>query len=69
MAGDELTIPRLLQTIKLTGAVQNPLAVSYKEDFTLKEYIAEAGGYTVNANKKKCMLLTRMGFPIKFVRF
>jgi protein involved in polysaccharide export with SLBB domain len=47
MAGDELTIPRLLQTVKLTGAVQNPLAVSYKEDFSLKEYIAEAGGYTV----------------------
>ena len=52
MAGDELYIPRLLQTVKLTGSVQNPLAVSYKESFTLKDYIAEAGGYTSNANKK-----------------
>jgi protein involved in polysaccharide export with SLBB domain len=52
MAGDQLTIPRLLQTIKLTGGVQNPLAVSYKEGFSLRDYIAEAGGYSENANKK-----------------
>jgi protein involved in polysaccharide export with SLBB domain len=38
MAGDQLTIPRLQQTIKLSGGVQNPLAVSYKEGFTLKDY-------------------------------
>ena len=52
MAGDQLTIPRLLQTIKLTGGVQNPLAVSYKEGFSLRDYIAEAGGYSQNAIKK-----------------
>ena len=69
MAGDELTIPRLLQTIKLTGAVQNPLAVSYKEDFTLKEYIAEAGGYTVNANKKKMYVTYANGVSNQIRKF
>jgi protein involved in polysaccharide export with SLBB domain len=69
MAGDELTIPRLLQTVKLTGAVQNPLAVSYKEDFTLKEYIAEAGGYTVNANRKKMYVTYANGVSNQIRKF
>ena len=69
MAGDELTIPRLLQTVKLTGAVQNPLAVSYKEDFSLKEYIAEAGGYTVNANRKKMYVTYANGVSNQIRKF
>jgi protein involved in polysaccharide export with SLBB domain len=69
MAGDELTIPRLLQTVKLTGAVQNPLAVSYKEDFSLKEYIAEAGGYTINANRKKMYVTYANGVSNQIRKF
>jgi protein involved in polysaccharide export with SLBB domain len=69
MQGDELTIPRLLQTVKLTGAVQNPLAVSYKEDFTLNEYIAEAGGYTVNANRKKMYVTYANGVSNQIRKF
>jgi len=69
MAGDELTIPRLLQTIKITGAVQNPIAVSYKEDYTLKEYIAEAGGYTANANRSKSYVTYSNGVSNQKRRF
>ncbi len=69
MAGDELTIPRLQQTVKLTGAVQNPLAVSYKEDFSLKEYIAEAGGYTINANRKKMYVTYANGVSNQIRKF
>lgn len=69
MQGDELTIPRLLQTVKLTGAVQNPLAVSYKEDFTLNEYIAQAGGYTVNANRKKMYVTYANGVSNQIRKF
>jgi protein involved in polysaccharide export with SLBB domain len=69
MAGDELSIPRLLQTVKLTGAVQNPLAVSYKEDYTLKEYIAEAGGFTVNANRSKTYVTYANGISNQIRKF
>lgn len=69
MSGDELSIPRLLQTVKLTGAVQNPLAVSYKEDYTLKEYIAEAGGFTVNANRSKTYVTYANGISNQIRKF
>jgi protein involved in polysaccharide export with SLBB domain len=69
MAGDELSIPRLLQTVKLTGAVQNPLAVSYKEDYTLKEYIAEAGGFTASANRSKTYVTYANGISNQIRKF
>jgi len=69
MAGDQLTIPRLLQTIKLTGGVQNPLAVSYKEGFSLRDYIAEAGGYSEDANKKLTYITYANGVSNQIKRF
>jgi protein involved in polysaccharide export with SLBB domain len=69
MAGDQLTIPRLLETIKLTGGVQNPLAVSYKEGFSLRDYIAEAGGYSQNANKKLTYITYANGVSNQIKRF
>ncbi len=69
MAGDELIIPRLLQTVKLNGAVQNPLAVSFKENFTLKDYIAEAGGYSILANKKQIYVTYANGVSNQIRRF
>jgi protein involved in polysaccharide export with SLBB domain len=69
MAGDELIIPRLLQTVKLNGAVQNPLAVSYKEGFTLKDYVAEAGGYSILANKKQIYVTYANGVSNQIRKF
>lgn len=69
MAGDELMIPRLLQTVKLNGAVQNPLAVSYKERFTLKDYVAEAGGYSILANKKQIYVTYANGVSNQIRKF
>jgi len=69
MAGDQLTIPRLLQTIKLTGGVQNPLAVSYKEGFSLRDYVAEAGGYSQDANKKLTYITYANGVSNQIKRF
>ncbi len=69
MAGDQLTIPRLLQTIKLTGGVQNPLAVSYKEGFNLRDYVAEAGGYSQDANKKLTYITYANGVSNQIKRF
>lgn len=51
--GDHLFIPRQAETVKLTGSLLNPVSVTYQEGFRLKDYIAEAGGYTQNADKKR----------------
>lgn len=51
--GDALFIPRQAETIKLTGSLQNPVAVTYQEGFKVKDYIAEAGGFKENADKKR----------------
>jgi polysaccharide biosynthesis/export protein len=69
MAGDQLTIPRLQQTIKLSGGVQNPLAVSYKEGFTLRDYVAEAGGYVDIADKKHVYVKYANGVSNKIKKF
>jgi protein involved in polysaccharide export with SLBB domain len=69
MAGDQLTVPRLQQTIKLSGSVQNPLAVSYKEGFTLRDYIAEAGGYMDIADKKHVYVKYANGISNKIKKF
>lgn len=69
MAGDQLTIPRLLQTIKLTGGVQNPLALSYKEGYNLRDYVAEAGGYSQDANKKLTYITYANGVSNQTKRF
>ncbi len=49
--GDTLIIPRRLETVQLQGEVLNPLSVIYKENSTLVDYVAEAGGFTQKAFK------------------
>lgn len=52
MENDHLVIPRIVETIKLTGGVQNPIAIAFQSGNKLGDYIDGAGGYTKNANKK-----------------
>ena len=42
---DEIFIPRLLQTVKVSGSVLNPLALTYEDHLSLRRYIDRAGGY------------------------
>ena len=51
--GDELTIPRFIQTVKITGSVQNAFSVSYEKGKSLKYYIDKAGGFSSEAMKRK----------------
>ncbi len=52
MENDHLVIPRMVETIKLTGGVQNPIAIAFQSGNNLRDYIDGAGGFTKNANKK-----------------
>ena len=54
--GDILRIPRLLQTVKVTGEVLNPNSVVYVPGKTFEYYINSAGGFTQKALKRRAFV-------------
>jgi protein involved in polysaccharide export with SLBB domain len=51
--GDVINVPRELQTVKVSGNVMNPLALTYEKHITLRRYIDRAGGYDNRAKKSR----------------
>lgn len=51
--GDILYIPEYTQTVKVSGAVQNPFSITFEEGRTLKYYIDKTGGFGPEAARKK----------------
>ncbi|MCD8176750.1 MAG: SLBB domain-containing protein [Tannerellaceae bacterium] len=49
--GDELYIPQMQNTVKITGAVNYPNSVIYSEIAGVKDYLSQSGGYQDNAHK------------------
>lgn len=60
-AGDRLHIPNLNSTVKISGAVMYPNAITYDKNKKLKSYIENAGGYAYRAKKKKVYILYMNG--------
>lgn len=50
--GDELVVPTYTSTVRISGAVVYPNAVTYEKGKSLKKYIYNAGGYAQNARRK-----------------
>jgi len=59
--GDEIYIPRELQTIKVSGNVRNPLALTYEKRLSLNKYIDMAGGYGERSRKSSVYVLYANG--------
>lgn len=55
--GDEIFIPRGMQTVKVSGEVLNPLSVSYNKGMRMKRYIDQGGGFGVQAKKNRTYVL------------
>lgn len=49
--GDVIFIPAKLQTVRVAGEVISPLNLRYQKNFTFKDYINDAGGFTSEAKK------------------
>jgi protein involved in polysaccharide export with SLBB domain len=49
--GDVISVPKELQTIRVSGEVLKPINIVYKSGKSMSEYINESGGFTYNANK------------------
>jgi protein involved in polysaccharide export with SLBB domain len=55
--GDLINIPRELQTVKVSGNVMNPLALTFNKRLSLQRYINMAGGYAYQSSKSKVYVL------------
>jgi len=58
---DEIYIPRELQTVKVSGNVRNPLALTYEKRLSVKKYINMAGGYGERSRKSGVYVLYANG--------
>lgn len=51
--GDVVHIPEYIQTVKVTGSVQNPFSITFEEGKNLKYYIDKCGGFSTDALRRK----------------
>lgn len=51
--GDRISIPEFMQTVKISGNVQNPFSITYEAGKNAKYYIDRSGGFDADAHKKK----------------
>ncbi len=61
MDGDQLVIPELINTVRISGDVIYPNTVVYQKGMKLSHYIEQAGGYGTTANKNKAFIVYMNG--------
>jgi len=54
--GDVISVPKQLQTVKVSGEVLSPSSVVYNSSFNFKKYVLRGGGFTGNAYKKRAYI-------------
>lgn len=59
--GDILSIPRELQTVKVSGEVLSPVTVVYSRGKGFKSYISNAGGFADRAKRKRAYIIYANG--------
>ena len=55
--GDVLHVSNYVNTVKISGAVMHPNAVTYHKKMKYKDYVENAGGYSVDAKKRRAYVL------------
>jgi protein involved in polysaccharide export with SLBB domain len=59
--GDILTVPKLLQTVRMRGDVVYPTTLRFENNRSLKHYINGAGGFERRANRKQTYVVYANG--------
>ncbi len=62
--GDDLFIPRSVNTISVLGEVFNPATFKYSDNYNASNYVQMAGGHNVNADKKNVYIIKANGSVI-----
>lgn len=60
-AGDVISVPEYVNTVKISGAVMMSNTISYKQGEGVKYYLSQAGGYSQNAKKSKKFIVYMNG--------
>ncbi|MEX2601171.1 MAG: SLBB domain-containing protein, partial [Balneolaceae bacterium] len=60
-AGDELHIPKELQTVRIQGEVLSPTSVRYRDNRSFRDYIDAAGGVTEDAQRRRAYIVYANG--------
>ena len=60
-AGDVISVPKRLETVRSRGEVLYPSNIRYDPTFGFKDYISQAGGFTDNARKKRSYVIYANG--------
>lgn len=59
--GDVIKVPKLLQTVRLSGEVLSPVLVRYDKSYGFRGYVSRAGGFAPNAKKGKSYVIYANG--------
>jgi protein involved in polysaccharide export with SLBB domain len=59
--GDILRVPQQLQTVRLSGAVLNPVTTRHLPYASVRRYVSQAGGFSDNARKSKVFVIYANG--------
>ena len=59
--GDQLLIPEQMETVKVSGAVLSPVALTFENNKSLRKYIRSSGGFAQSAKKSKVYVLYANG--------
>jgi len=55
--GDEINIPKILQTVRIEGEVLYPTTVKYHPDLNFIDYISKSGGFTKKSSRGKAFII------------
>ncbi|RZK43791.1 MAG: capsule biosynthesis protein [Pedobacter sp.] len=67
--GDVIRVPKMLQTVRVSGEVLNPNSIIYRPGKNLKQYVNNAGGFTTKALKKNLYIIYANGSAEAAKRF
>lgn len=60
-SGDKIYVPKRPLSVRVTGEVLSPAALQFRADKDIRDYLAEAGGLTLHADKGRMFVLTPNG--------
>lgn len=65
MDGDQIIIPRINHTVRVSGEVYNPNTVAFEENKDYKYYVEQAGGFADRAKKRHAYIIYMNGTMAK----
>ena len=60
-SGDEIVVPRLDNSVEISGEIQKPTALSYSKSLSVRKVINGAGGFGPNAKKNSVYVVYQNG--------